>query len=440
MIGRAVPNLRELIRGLENRGEVKQISRRVLLKFEAAAIMKKYDGKQVLLFSDVEGHRNVLAGICGTRERVAYALGVPLERLRPNLIGALRQPEYPIVVEKYEAERELPNLRKLPILTHFERDAGPYMTSAIVSARLPGTNLENVSVHRLMVVDEKHLAIRIVPRHLYHICKKMREAGKNTLDVGIALGLHPAVLIAASSPAPLGVSEYAVANKLLNGTLKLAECRYVKARVPADSEIVIEGRILLDKEVDEGPFVDITGTYDIVRKQPLIEIESVICKEDFFYHALLPSGSEHGLLMGLPQEAKIEEAVSGVVPKVNDVSLTLGGCHWLHAVISIEKQTEGDGKNAILAAFAGHTSLKHVVIVDTDIDIHNPNEVEWAIATRFQGSRGLVIIRNARGSSLDASGDQRLNLTTKVGIDATCSLLKPKEKFERARIPAEPIV
>ncbi|MEM3381996.1 MAG: UbiD family decarboxylase, partial [Candidatus Bathyarchaeia archaeon] len=156
--------------------------------------------------------------------------------------------------------------------------------------------------------------------------------------------------------------------------------------------------------------------------------------------ALLPSGSEHGLLMGLPQEAKIEEAVSGVVPKVKDINLTPGGCHWLHAVISIEKQAEGDGKNAILAAFAGHPSLKHVVIVDTDIDVNNPTEVEWAIATRFQGSKGLVVIRNVRGSSLDASGDQKLNLTTKVGIDATRTLLKPKEKFEKAKIPIEPEV
>ncbi|MBS7626046.1 UbiD family decarboxylase, partial [Candidatus Bathyarchaeota archaeon] len=324
--------------------------------------------------------------------------------------------------------------------THFEKDAGPYITSAIVSARLPEDSLENVSIHRLMVIDRRHLAIRIVPRHLYYICKKMVEMGKKSLDVGIAIGLHPAILIAASTPAPLGVSEYAVANKILSKKLRLSECRSVEARVPADSEIVLEGRILLDKEVDEGPFVDITGTYDIVRKQPVIEIEKIFCREDFFYHALLPSGSEHGLLMGLPQEAKIEETVSGVVPKVKDVKLTPGGCYWLHAVISIEKQTEGDGKNAILAAFAGHPSLKHVVIVDNDIDVNDPAEVEWAIATRFQGSKGLVVIRNVRGSSLDASGDQKLNLTTKVGIDATRSLLKPKEKFEKAKIPIEPEV
>ncbi|MEM2982865.1 MAG: UbiD family decarboxylase [Candidatus Bathyarchaeia archaeon] len=433
-------DLRELIESFAGRGEVMLVDKRVSLKFEVAAIIKKYDRKQVLLFNNADGHRNIIAGICGTRDRIAYALGITPERLRPLLTEALKLPEYPKIVGGYEAEKELPSLENLPILTHFEKDAGPYITSAIVSARLPDDSLENVSIHRLMVIDRRHLAIRIVPRHLYYICKKMIEMGKKSLDVGIAIGLHPAILIASSTPAPLGVSEYAVANKILGKKLRLSECRSVEARVPADSEIVLEGRVLLDKEVDEGPFVDITGTYDIVRKQPVIEIEKIFCREDFFYHALLPSGSEHGLLMGLPQEAKIEEAVSGVVPKVKDINLTPGGCHWLHAGISIEKQAEGDGKNAILAAFAGHPSLKHVVAVDTDIDVNNPTEVEWAIATRFQGSKGLVVIRNVRGSSLDASGDQKLNLTTKVGIDATRTLLKPKEKFEKAKIPIEPEV
>jgi UbiD family decarboxylase len=140
--------------------------------------------------------------------------------------------------------------------------------------------------------------------------------------------------------------------------------------------------------------------------------------------------------MGFPQEAKIAESVAGVVPRVRDVNLTRGGCYWLHAAVSIEKQTEGDAKNAILAAFAGHPSLKHVVIVDPDVDVNDSEQVEWAIATRFQGNRGMVIVSDARGSSLDASGNQDLSLTTKVGIDATRSFLKPKEKFEKARIPS----
>ncbi|MEM3193540.1 MAG: UbiD family decarboxylase, partial [Candidatus Bathyarchaeia archaeon] len=151
--------------------------------------------------------------------------------------------------------------------------------------------------------------------------------------------------------------------------------------------------------------------------------------------ALLPGGPEHMLLMGLPREAAIYDAVSKVVPEVRAVNLTMGGCGWLHAVISIRKQSDGDAKNALLAAFAAHPSLKHAVIVDEDVDVFNMSDVEWAIATRFQASEDLMIIRNVRGSTLDPSADMETGLTTKVGLDATAPLTHPRDRFERARVP-----
>jgi len=156
-------------------------------------------------------------------------------------------------------------------------------------------------------------------------------------------------------------------------------------------------------------------------------------RENYLYQALLPGGMEHKLLMGVPYEAKIREAVGNVVPSVKDVRLTPGGCCWLHAVISIEKQVDGDAKNAILAAFAAHPSLKHAVLVDQDIDVTKLDEVEWAIATRFQGDEDVVVVGGARGSTLDPSADQELATTSKVGVDATRPYSKPREKFERAR-------
>ncbi|MEM2936806.1 MAG: UbiD family decarboxylase, partial [Candidatus Bathyarchaeia archaeon] len=124
-----------------------------------------------------------------------------------------------------------------------------------------------------------------------------------------------------------------------------------------------------------------------------------------------------------------------VGPSVGAVNLSMGGCSWLHAVISILKQAEGEGKNAIMSAFGAHGSLKHTIIVDTDIDVFNPAEVEWAMATRFQADEDLIVIPHARGSTLDPSADQETGTTTKLGIDATRPLTKPKEKFEKARIP-----
>lgn len=160
-------------------------------------------------------------------------------------------------------------------------------------------------------------------------------------------------------------------------------------------------------------------------------------RDQFIYQALLPGWSEHHLLMGLPREAQIWESVRGAVPYVRGINLTPGGCSWLHAIISLEKQSEGDGKSALIAAFAGHKSLKHAIVVDSDIDPYNLEEVEWAIATRFQADDDLMLIAGARGSSLDPSGDQELELTTKMGIDATRKLSKSKEAFSKATFSEE---
>jgi UbiD family decarboxylase len=181
--------------------------------------------------------------------------------------------------------------------------------------------------------------------------------------------------------------------------------------------------------------VDVTGTYDVQRKQPVLEVLGVMHREDYVYQGLLPSGAEHRLLMGLPHEVLIWEAVSKVVPKVYAVNLSAGGSGWLHAIISIEKQVDGDAKNALLAALAAHPSLKHAVVVDSDVDVFNASDVEWAIATRFQAGEDLIVINNVRGSTLDSSADQETGLTSKMGVDATRPFAKPKEKFERARIP-----
>ena len=263
----------------------------------------------------------------------------------------------------------------------------------------------------------------------------MAKKEKRDLEIAISIGLHPAILLAAASSPPLGVSEYAVANRLLGGSLRLVKCAEVEAYAPAEAELVIEGKISFEKEVKEGPFVDITGTYDVQRMQPIIEVVNIMHRKDYIYQALLPGGPEHRLLMGLPREAAIYEAVSKAVPKVKAVNLSVGGCGWLHSVISIEKQTEGDGKTALLAAFAAHPSLKHAIVVDSDIDVFNPVEVEWALALRFQASEDLIIIPNARGSTLDPSADQEQGLTSKMGIDATRPLNVPKENFEKARVP-----
>ena len=420
---------------MEAEGEIVHIEEKVSPKFEMAAIMKAFDNGPILLFENVKGYpTRVVANVCATRKRICRALNINEEELYHKLIGAWRNPAAPKIVKDgpvKEIVKERFSLLEIPVLTHFKNDAGPYITSAIVSAKSLDKKVENVSIHRLQVLGEDKLAIRIVPRHLYRLWLLAKEENRD-LDVAISIGLHPAVHLAATANLPFGVSEYHIANTLLERKFRLVECEHVDAYAPAEAELVLEGKISTSEMVDEGPLVDITGTYDIRRKQPIVKIVGVMHRQDYLYQALLPSGNEHKLLMGLSREATIWETVSKVVPKVKAVNLSAGGGGWLHAIISIEKQTEGDAKNALLAAFAAHPSLKHAIVVDADINVYNLEEVEWAIATRFQASNDLIIIPNARGSTLDPSANQEIGTTTKMGIDATRPLGIPEEKFERA--------
>jgi len=431
-------SLRSFLGEMHRKQQMLEVKEEISPRFEVSTFMKEFDGGPILYFDNVKGRETkIVANVCGTRQRLCWALDTKTDVLYQRLIEAWRTPTPPKKVKGGPVNEvvERARLSKLPILAHFEHDAGPYITSAIVSARSPDKKIENVSIHRLQVLDDRHLAIRLVPRHLFKLWEMAKEEKQN-LDVAIAIGVHPGVMLAAGSPVPFGVSEFGVANALLSNKLNLIKCENVDAFAPAEAEIVLEGRILFDKEVAEGPLVDITGTYDVQRKQPVIELVSTMHRRDYIYQALLPSGAEHKLLMGLPHEAMIWEAVSKVVPSVKAVNLSNGGCGWLHAVISIDKLVDGDAKNALTAAFSAHPSLKHAVVVDTDIDVFNPHEVEWATATRFQANEDMLLIPNARGSTLDPSADQETGLTTKVGIDATRPLTKPREKFELAKIPA----
>jgi len=430
-------SLRELLKQMGTEKEVLHVKDEVSTKFEIPFIMKSFDDMgPILLFENVKDYETkVAANVCGTRKRICSALNVDYDGLYQRLTEAWRSPRKQKVVGDGAVKEIAENdLSKIPVLTHFEGDAGPYITSAVVYARSIDGNVENVSVHRLQVLDKKHLAIRLVPRHLFKLWHMAKESGKD-LEVSISIGVHPAIIVAASSPVPFGVNEFEVANALMDGDLRLVECEHVNAYAPADAELVLEGKISARKEVAEGPFVDITGTYDVQRTQPVVEVVGVMHRKNCVYQALLPSGAEHRLLMGLPHEVLIWEAVSKVVPKLYAVNLSVGGSGWLHAIISIEKQLDGDGKNALLAAFAAHPSLKHAVVVDSDIDVFNVSDVEWAIATRFQASEDLIVISNVRGSTLDSSADQETGLTTKMGFDATRPFTKPKERFERAKIP-----
>ncbi len=421
-------SFRTFINQLKENGKLVEITQPVSPRFEASRIAKKT--KAPVLFHDISGSKAIM-NLLGSRDELASMLGVPKEEIIKRLSEVSPKGTVSHVSESptLEVVEEEVDLTKLPILTHFEKDGAPYITAGIVFSEYGG--VMNASIHRLMLAGKDKLAARLVPpRHTYLLHKKAAEKGE-PLPVAIVLGCDPTIIYATSTRVPVGKElEYAAA--LRGAPVEVFECAN-GVKVP-HAEIVLEGYVDPVEKIDEGPFVDITGTYDLVRKEPVIHITRIIRRKDPIYYGILPAGPEHLLMMGVPYEPRIYRAV-GEVTTVKNVVLTEGGCCYLHAVVQIEKQTEGDGKNAIMAAFAAHTSLKHVVVVDDDINIFDPNDVEFAIATRVKGDMDILIISNVRGSSLDPRGAPD-GTTTKVGIDAT-KVLVEKENFERAVIPEE---
>jgi 2,5-furandicarboxylate decarboxylase 1 len=429
-------NLRDFLHILEAQGEVVHVEEALSKKYEIAAALKLFDGGKVLSIDSVKEHDSrVVGGVCGTRERLLEALNVKPEDLYSRLLEAVKNPVKCDVGDGpvKEVITEDPGLGDFPVLTHFEGDPGPYITSGILYVKSPDGLEENVSFHRLLILDDERMAIRVVPRHLYRMMQKARDAGRKSLDVSISIGVHPAVYVAAALPASFGVSEFDIANNLLGGELMLTECPHVDALAPAEAELVLEGRLMLYENAKEGPFVDLSGTHDVERMQPVVELVGAMHREDYIYEALLPASSEHRLLMGMPREVRIWEYVRNVVPTVKGVNMTNGGMGWLHCVVSFEKFREGDPKNVLMAIFAAHPSLKHAIVVDSDIDPYDLEAVEWAIATRFRGDEDLMIIPNVRVSSLDPVSDQEKELGCKVGVDATKPL--GREGFKRPGIP-----
>jgi len=395
--------------------------------YEVSRLLKSKQGTEKIQVFNVDDISQISSGnVVDSKRKILESLSVnTLEDAYNKLLDSFSREGK--MVKVGEPKLKEGNLKDLPFVKFYEKDGGYYLTSSLIIACYK--NICNASIHRIMMLNDKEAAVRIVPRHLYYLYK---EALKNNeiLPVSVIIGIHPAIILAASSSPQLGYFELNAAANIL-GNLEIYNSPIHKNPIPLGAAAIIEG-FITEKQVDEGPFVEAMGGYDKIRKQPVLKAEKVYLNSDETTHVILPGGYEHAMLMGFPREASIYNAVSKVVPKVHGVHLTLNSGGWLHAIISIDKNHDGDSKNAILAAFSAHPSLKHVIVVDPDVNIYDINDVEWAIATRFQADRDLIIINNARGSTLDPSAKD--GLTSKIGIDATKPLNAGFE-YERAKIP-----
>ena len=369
--------------------------------------------------TEAEGMRsaiNVLA-----RDRLCSIFEISPGELIDILAWAMKNPTDPEIVSKenspvFENKQEITDLTKIPIPWHYPEDRGRYQSASVIIAEYEG--IRNMSFHRQFLRDANHCVSRFVPRHLRTMTDKARANG-DEINIAVVNGPDATVLLAAAMSFTHDLDELTVAAALhqrLHGKPLQLVTLPNGIQVPADSEFAMEARITLQED-DEGPYVDITGTVDDIRQEPLIEYDAVYHRNQAIFHALIPAEVEHRTLMGLPRAPTIKAAVNAVVP-CTDVYMTDGGSGWLSAVVAIEPQKEGDGLAAIHAALGGHGSMKQVTIVDTDIDCSNPVRVEWALMTRWQPDKDTVILSKQKGSSLDPSRDVD-GLTSKIGIDAT---------------------
>jgi UbiD family decarboxylase len=423
-------NLRPFLEKLENDGELIRIKKEVSADYELANVLNAL-GEKPTIFEKVKGYDfPVFGGITSSRDIIAKALGTAKEGLLARTVQALRKPTPPKMVDKAPCQEIVvknPDLDKLPFLLHLPGDGGRYASATVAIIKDPDTG-RNACYHRLMQVGKNRCTARLIPKRQ---TRTTYDKTDKDVEMAVCIGNSVAVMVAASLGPEPGVDEMAIANTL--DPTPMAKCVTKDLEVPAEAEFVLEGR--LTREVDrEGPFVDLTETRDFERKEPVFVIDCITHRKDAMYQVLLPGRMEHKILMGMPKEPTIYDEVSKVA-ECRNVLVTIGGGSWLHAIVQIKKKNPDDGRKAIAAAFDGHKSMKHVIVVDEDVDIYDPVAVEWALATRFQADKDSVILTDQPGSSLDPSGNHsgKKTLTSKVGLDATMPSGVDPSKYVKVR-------
>jgi len=392
-----------------------------------------------LLFHNVIGYEMpVVSGIIRTQERATMSLGCKTyPEIEQKLAAAIARPLPPKMVNtaphsEVVLEGDEVDLYDLPIPMSSIYDGGPMITAGVVIARDPELGM-NSGMYRLIVKEKNLTGIDLVtPNNMRLFADRAYRAGR-PCPISISIGTHPFEIMGSGYRAALGVDEMAIAGALRGEPVELAPCHTIDMPCIADAEIVLEAEILPTGWTwPEGRFGEFTRLMGGLHWNPLVRVKAIRRRKDAIYYNLhMPW--ENTWLAAPTRYAAIRQALKTAGVQVKDINVTLGGCAFWHAVISIKKQA-GEAKNALLAALSV-MDLKHVVVVDDDIDVWNPVDVEWAIATRVQGDRDVMIVGNARGKPLDPSLPVMpvgiVPTTAKIGIDATIPENVPKERYER---------
>jgi 2,5-furandicarboxylate decarboxylase 1 len=427
---------------MAQRGRLRAYTAPVDVELETAGLMKRLDGGPALLFTDVRGYTiPVVGNFLAARENCEAAFGVDYRTIREFIVRALAGPLTPELTASAPAQQNVITSgidigRFLPVLKHTAPDSGRFITAGVVVTRDPETSVYNASYHRLQLVGPNTAAIQLdLGRHLRVAWERAKARGE-ALPIAICIGTDIALQYTAAtmgSQMPETTDELAVAGGLAGRALPVTDAITQPLIVPAESEIILEGRILPDQTVPEGPFGEFVGYLSTPGIAPVVEITAITHRTKPIYHAINGYGRETVMLRKYVLEASLLKVLTASVPIVVDAEMTAGGLHRFHAVIQVRKtapQHNGLQRNAILAAFGALKDLDLVTVVDDDIDIRDPADVEYAIATRMEASRDLFTIPGARGHEYVRVGAN--GIRAKLGIDATVPF-EERARFTRAQ-------
>ena len=426
---------------LDAAGRLCKVRSRVNPHLELAGLVQPRGADLAYYFADVAGHTlPVACCVLTSPANVATVFGLDVAGVRAAIERGITHP-LPCRHVADGPAQEVVHLgaavdlgTQLPILQHTQRDGGRYVTAGCVIARDPDTGVHNASFHRLQLLGPNRFALKLDQgRHLRTLWEKAGARGE-PLEIAIVIGIDVALTYATCSLGamlPFDGDELEAASGLRGAPLELVSCRTVDLAVPADAEIVIEGALRTDQFVEEGPFVEFLKLYSEPGPSPVVEVRALTHRHDAIYYGTL--GSEGVMLRKYVLEAGILSQVRRSVPMVRDVELTRGGLARFHLVMSVHKESpadEGLQRNAIFAAIAALKDLDQVIVVDDDIDIHDPSDVEYAVATRFEASRDLMLLPGARGHEYILVSEN--GIRTKMGLDATVPVER-REEFRRPR-------
>ena len=430
--------LRAALDKLKQMSELESCNLEVDPKFELGAVLKHFNNEKPILFTKVKGsNMPVVGGLFGNRDIYYRMMNTNVEERLFYFMKSVTNPQPTRLlkdgpIKENIITRNIDIKKLLPIPTFHGEDSSSFITAGVVVIKDPETGHSYTSVRRLQINSGNEMSILVASPFATQQHLGFEEQNK-PMEVAIILGYDYEFLLASQiSSNTYGVDKYQVDSALRGEPLELVKCHTVDLEVPAYAEIVIEGIMPPNKRKAEGPFGELMGYYGGIGQHPVVEVKCILHRNNPIFQTAFPCREEH-LSNGLIREMELYATVKNLV-RVKDVNVTVsGGCRF-HAIVSIDKKNEGDGKSAIIGALASSKDVKHVMIVDEDVDIYNPDEIEWVFATRVQASRDLVIIPGALGSGLEPSHGV-LGVTDKLGIDATKPLGEGSKKFERARIP-----